>query len=202
MKFARLALAPLPLVLMLSHGCSDPPAPPAEAALTLNIKTTSGAHCAAPIGQLSIPTAMAAASVLQELNCDLSTGCKVDDYVLVDRDQGATVSCTVSPAGDNYTVSLNLNYDGSAVGQPSMFFTATGSVSATGGQLSVTENNSVAGAGGQQDGCLVTIMPPRGLVKKGSIWASFDCPMFRDPSNIGDTGCDMQGIFLFENCGG
>lgn len=140
------------------------------------------------------------ASVIQELACDLSRGCKPDDYVVVDRDQGSTVSCIVAPVGDNFDVRLSLVVDGSAANGVSMNFSVAGTVSNAGGTADITESNSVAQGGGSQADCTLTITPPTGLVAKGKIWASFDCPAFRDPNNIGDTGCDLSGQLLFENC--
>ncbi|HEX4337388.1 MAG TPA: hypothetical protein VH062_15840 [Polyangiaceae bacterium] len=200
MKFARLAALPLPFVLCMSHGCSDPPAPPAQAALTFATNPSPGLQCTTTNPQLSIP-ASNSTGVLQELNCDLSAGCKPDDYVVVDRDRGANVSCIVAPQGDGYTVSLSLNYDGDAVMAPTISFSVTGTVSATGGMVNISQTNSQFG-GGQDPACTVTIAPPKGVVGKGKIWGNFSCMNFRDTHNIGDTGCNMNGIFLFENCTG
>jgi hypothetical protein len=141
------------------------------------------------------------ASVYSELNCDLSAGCKPDDYIVVDRDRGANVSCTVSPAGGNYNVVLTLNVDGSATNEASMQFGLTGLLTASGGMAAINESNSVARGGGQQGDCTVTIAPPTGVIGKGKVWGSFDCLAFRDERNIGDTGCELKGQFLFENCG-
>jgi hypothetical protein len=201
MKFGRLAAAPLLLVLCLSHGCSDPPSPPAQAALTLKVDPAPGQTCTTTSPQLSFPTS-SVASVIDELNCNLMSGCHPDDFLVVDRDKGAIITCSVAPNGDNFTVSLNISVDSSATGAPSVSFELSGSLSATGGQASISETNTISMGGGTQADCTVTIASPVGVIKRGSVWGSFDCPKFRDERNIGDTGCDMKGIFLFENCGG
>lgn len=199
MKVARLAAALLPVVIC-SHGCSDPPSPPAQAALTLNTTNAPGKVCTTQNGQLSVPFAQTA-GVLDELNCDLSMNCKPDDYVVVDRDTGANVSCRVTQQGDTFGVNLSVSVSSTAASPLSLSFQLTGTLTPTGGMASVYETNTVAGGGGQQADCTVTIMPPYGIIAKGKVWGSFECNAFRDPVNIGDTGCDMKGTFLFENCG-
>jgi hypothetical protein len=201
MKFARLGVAPLPLLLCLMHACSDPPSPPAQAAVWLQASPAPGKVCTTTNGKLGIPSKFNA-SVIQELNCQLGSGCKPDDYVVVDRDTGSVVTCNVSPSGGNYAVNLSLVVDGSNVmGGVSMNFSLAGTLSPSGGTASINESNSVAVGGGNQVDCTVSITPPTGLVAKGKIWGSFSCENFRDPNNIGDTGCVVTGQFLFENCG-
>ncbi len=119
----------------------------------------------------------------------------------MDRDRGTSVSCTVTPAANgNFNVQLSFNVDGSATNDPSGQFGLTGLLSKTGGTVSINESNSVAGGGGLQSDCKVTIAPPMGLIAPRKIWGSFDCSNFRDERNIGDTGCHLYGRFLFENC--
>jgi hypothetical protein len=199
MKFARLGAAPLPAIILLISACSDPPAPPAQAAVTLSISPAPGKTCTTTNGQLAMPSKFNA-SVIQELNCDLSKGCKPDDYVVVDHDPGTSVSCTVAPANGNFSVLLSLDVDGSSTGAPSMHFSMSGNLMPNGGMASVNESNSVAGGGGSQQDCTVSIMSPMGVIAKGKVWGAFQCNAFRDERNIGDTGCQVQGQFLFENC--
>ena len=172
---------------------------PPLAAITLQTTNAPGKVCTTQNGQLSVPFAQTA-GVLDELNCDLSMGCKPDLYVVRDRDPGTTVACSVHANGTNYDVSLSLREEASTSSPLSLSFSAVGVVGPTGGTVSITQTNSVAGGGGAQADCRVTIQPPYGVVKSGAIWASFECPNFLDLVNLGDTGCDMTGIFLFENC--
>ena len=201
MKVARLAAALLPFVFCMSTGCSDPPSPPAQAALTLQTTNAAGRVCTTQNGQLSVPFAQTA-GVLDELNCDLSMGCHPDDYVVVDRDTGATVTCTVSPQGGNYYVSLNLQANATATSPLQLSFQMQGNLQPSGGMAGISQTNSVAMGGGRDDACTVTIAAPFGVIAKGKVWGSFKCENFRDQVNIGDTGCEMTGQFLFENCGG
>src|SRR5262245_29063288 len=107
MKVARFAAAPLAVALFsLSTGCSDPPAPPPQGAVSLIVGPPPGKVCSHTNGQISMP--MNVAGVLEALNCDLSQGCKPDEYVVVDRDRGSTVQCSVVPNGGTYTVSARL----------------------------------------------------------------------------------------------
>jgi hypothetical protein len=173
--------------------------PLAQAAITFTSEPAPGKTCTTTNGQLSFPSRYNA-SVYSELNCDLSMGCKPDDYIVVDRDPGTSVSCTVSPAGENFNVLLSLDVDGSATNDASGQFGVAGLVSKTGGTVIINESNSVARGGGQQSDCVVKIASPGGVIATGKIWGSFDCPAFRDERNLGDTGCELKGEFLFENC--
>jgi hypothetical protein len=172
----------------------------AQAALTFTSAPAPGQTCSTTNGLLSFPS-MYTASVLTELNCDTSMGCQPDQYVVVEADQGTSVSCRVVASGDQYDVQLSLSLDGTAQNEPSGTFGVSGVVSKTGGVVLINESNSVAGGGGTQSDCTLTIEPaPHGFISPSEIWASFDCPAFRDPRNIGDTGCEVQGKFLFKNC--
>jgi hypothetical protein len=210
MNVARLATAPLAILLFAVEGCSDPPSPPAQAAVAVKVAPTNGKQCPSSGSFLTMPALDSnnqpvIASVLGQLTqCDLSMGCKPDKYVVVDRDRGAVVSCQVSPTAAGFNVLLSLDVDGSAVGMgaPSMRFDMSGSVSTGGGMASITENNSAYGGGGSDAACTVTMPGNQSAVKKGSIWATFSCPTFRDQSDIADTQCLAQGAFLFENCSG
>ncbi|HVW23934.1 MAG TPA: hypothetical protein VHC69_01095 [Polyangiaceae bacterium] len=201
MKLARLGAAALPFWICLSPACSDPPSPPAQAAVWVQATQPAGKVCTTTNGRFGIPSKYNS-SVLAELNCDLSMGCHPDDYVVVDRDTGSSVTCSVSGSSGSYSVQLSLIVDGSnVVDGVSMNFSLSGTLTDTGGTVAINESNSVAVGGGSETDCTVTIAPPKGLIAKGKVWGSFDCPNFRDQSNIGDTGCDVSGQFLFENCG-
>jgi hypothetical protein len=195
---ARLVAAPLVFTVYLSQACSDPPTPPVQGAVSLKISPTPGQTCQHTNGQLSAPAAQNAGVFSELLGCDLSQGCKPDEFVVVDRDRNTDIICNVTPNGDNFTVAIQMNVASS----PSMQFGVNGTINATGGTVSISENNSVAGGGGTDSTCILTIAPNHGVVAKGKIWAQFECTMFRDPNNLGDTGCTVQGAFLFENCGG
>ena len=199
MKVARLIAAPLFLTVCLTQACSDPPAPPAQGAVTLSISPTSGFTCNHTNGTLSVPFAQnASVSGTLGTGCNLSAGCKPDEYVVVDRDRGTNISCSISPGGMGYNVSISMNVEGS----PSMQFQANGQLGPNGGQLAINETNSEAHGGGSDQACQVSIQPNVGVIAKGKIWAQFQCTMFRDPSDLSDTGCTVTGAFLFENCGG
>jgi hypothetical protein len=180
-------------------GAGGIDAPLAQAAVTFSVSPATGNVCTHTSPQLSLPSRYIA-SVQAELNCDLSMGCKPDDYVVVDRDRGSTVTCNVAAAGGNFNVQLDISVDGSATGDLSAQFGLNGAVTPTGGTVSINESNSIGGGGGVDDNCALTITAPHGVIKQGAIWGSFSCSSFRNPADIGDTGCDLEGIFLFENC--
>lgn len=198
MKVARLVAAPLFLAVCLSQACSDPPAPPAQGAVTLSISPTPGQACNHTSPQLSMPAAQNTSVFGALLGCNLQTGCKPDEFVVVDRDRGTNISCTISPSGGNYNVNILMNVDGS----PSMQFGVNGTLMANGGTIAINETNSEARGGGSDPACQVSIQPNTGVIAKGKIWAQFQCTAFRDPSDLSDTGCTVKGAFLFENCAG
>ena len=94
MKVACLHTAPLAILLCSLYGCSDPPAPPPQAAVTVKVSPTNGKPCPASGSYFSVPT-NEITGVLTQLNCDLSMGCKPDKYVVVDRDTGAMTAAGV-----------------------------------------------------------------------------------------------------------
>ena len=148
--------------------------------------------------QLAFPSKYTA-SVISELSCDPSTGCGIDDHV-VSSGSGTSVTCSVVPSGNQYDVQLSLNVDGSATNDLSGQFSLNGTVSQTGGMVAIQETNVTAGGGGSDSNCTLTITPSLGLVKPGEIWASFECGALRAQTDIGETGCDLRGQLLFENC--
>lgn len=180
-------------------GTGSTVGPQPQAAATFSAQPAPGKTCTHTSGQLSFPSKYLA-SVISELSCDANLGCHPDDYVVVNGDTGSTVSCSVVPSGNDYNVQLALLVDGSATNIPSGQLNVTGTVSKTGGIVSVQESNSVAGGGGSQQDCTLTIAPPMGAVEPGKLWASFECNAFRDQTDIGETGCQLRGQFLFENC--
>jgi hypothetical protein len=173
--------------------------PLAQAAVTFSVSPATGNVCTHTSPWLSLPSKYNA-SVQAELNCDLSMGCKPDDFVVVDRDQGSTVTCNVVATDSGFDVQLDMSVDGSATGELSAQFGLNGAVTTTGGTVSINESNSVAGGGGVDNNCALTITAPHGVIKQGAIWGSFSCSSFRNPTDIGDTGCLLQGMLLFENC--
>jgi len=141
--------------------------------------------------------------VFDALNCDLSVGCSPDEYVVVDRDRGTTVQCSVAPNGGSYNVSARLLVDGTQTGNESVSFGISGIIGPTGGRsIMVNQQNSVSGGGGIDDTCTVSIVAPHGLIKTGAIWGNVHCEDFRDPTDISETGCTLDAVFLFENCSG
>ena len=171
-----------------------------QGAVTFKVGVMPGNICSQTSAQMSAPANIA--GVLGALTCDLSTGCKPDEYVVVDRDRGTTVQCTVAPNGDMFNVSVRLSVDGTSTGGDSISFELNGLFSPMGGTALVSEQNSPAHGAGSDTACHVIITPPRGLVKPGAIWGTVECDNFRNALDISETGCTLTGTFLFENCAG
>jgi hypothetical protein len=117
--------------------------------VSLKVGVTPGKICSHTNGLLSMPAN--GAGVYDALNCDLSIGCKPDEYVVIDRDRGSSVQCTVAPNGQQYSVSVHLSVDGTSTGTTSLSFGMTGNIGAAGGTPRVTEQNSVSMGGGKDD---------------------------------------------------
>jgi hypothetical protein len=190
MTRVRWILAPLGVVF----GCSSPPAPPPQAALTVSVDHEANFACGYSQGkQSSVPTDTAVYTNL--ISCDLMTGCKPDQNVVVDGAQGASVSCTVHSDGN---VSLLLNAAGAG------FSAVTGTTPldpATGGTMDISESDPNSPTPLEDRACNVTITPNHGVFKGGAIWATFDCLDFEDPTApMGTQRCEAKGAFIFENC--
>jgi hypothetical protein len=182
-------------------GNTSEPEAVAQGAVAFKVSPTPGKVCSHTNGQLSAPFNVA--GVFDALNCDLSAGCRPDEYVVVDRDRGTAVQCSVAPNGGSYTVSARILVDGSQTGEESLSFGLSGIVGPTGGNsIAVNQQNSVSGGGGIDNNCTVTINAPYGLIKTGAIWGHVRCDDFKNPTDISETGCTLDAVFLFENCGG
>src|SRR5947208_2702534 len=121
MKLARMAAAPLLLSLCLPQACSDPPSPPAQGAVNIRIgPTPGGAIC--PTGRQHAPFSMPASEqtgVYSELlMCPLDQGCKPDKFIVVDRDNGATISCSVKESNGQFAVAITFSVNLSGSGGP------------------------------------------------------------------------------------
>jgi len=180
------------------HEAGGGKPPPPQGAVAFRVGVPPGRICSHTNATMSMPPNVA--GVLEALTCDLTKGCKPDEFVVVDRDRGATVACSVAPSGSNFTVSAMLRVDGSSTGSESVSFGLSGVISRTGGMATINEQNSVAGGGGVDPACTVSIVSPMGAIKPGGIWGSFECQNFRNNADISETGCLLSGQFLFENC--
>lgn len=185
--FISFALFPL--------ACSDPPSPPAQGAVAETISTAPGAQSACQ-GSSAPFTAPANTDPVngtyQTLNCDTSMpGCKPNANVAVDGDN-ASVTCTVSGGGDSFSVNgvLSTTTVGFSVQSKAPF-------GAAGGKAFVSSSHDQHSL--QDPDCDITVLPNKGEIKPGAIWATFNCPKFGDPST-GEFTCVASGQFLFENC--
>jgi hypothetical protein len=179
-------------------AATDAPTRSARGAITFQIGPTPGFVCQHTNGRLSFPFADRGGVEAGLLACDSTTGCKPDEFVFEDGAPDITFGCSVVPNGGNFLVYVNLHVDGS----PNMVFGATGILSPSGGTLSINEANSLARGGGTDSACSLQRPPHMSFLESGRIWARFTCTQFRDPNDLSDTGCTVDGAFLFEGCGG
>src|SRR4051794_2312299 len=124
MKLVRVIAVPSGLVLGSFFGCSDPPSPPAQAGIGITVLPAAG-QCPVPGSPITVPPDPAGQpnAVNGALLCDLTNAsCKPDDYVVVNGDGDATVTCTVSPQGDG-TFNIDLQ-----VSTARLSFSASGKV--------------------------------------------------------------------------
>jgi hypothetical protein len=198
MKLAHLITLPLTVAFGLSLSCSDPPTPPAQAAVAITIGVGAGA-CRIAGGEITTPPDKPGnvGEVSGALSCNLQTaGCSPDAHVVVQGDPNTTVTCSVAPNGASFDVSV------SVISGSRMSFSASGSVNTDGGALAVYEFDQSTQATLSDPACAITILNNLGTVKKGAIWARFNCSNFTDPTAAGGTSCNATGEFIFENCGG
>jgi hypothetical protein len=190
---------PSSVALGLFLGCSDPPSPPAQAAVGITVLPASGGQCPVPGNPIVVPPDPAGQpnAVNLALLCDLTVAsCKPDNYVVVHGSNGVVVDCTVSPKGDG-------SFDIQArVETTRLNFSASGNVTATGGNLSVNvyEQTSGRSLDDNHTGCKITIPPNQGTVKKGALWARFSCDALVDSKDSSGAVCKASGQFIFENC--
>ena len=183
------------LALILSTACSDPPSPPAQGAVSELIGPNgTGNGCAASGPEFTAPPNTDAQNgTSASLQCDTSagTGCSPDSNVVVDGDQNAIVTCSVSGGGP-FNVTANLN-------QGPVAFNLQGVFTDTGGTGFLSSGHDNFNL--QQKDCKIIIEANHGEIKPGAIWARFDCESYFDPSTPGNgPGCAATGFFIFENC--
>jgi hypothetical protein len=134
------------------------------------------------------------------LNCELSQGCRPDKYLLVDGATGTSLSCSVQSTGTQFGVYINMQVDASVSGGP-LAFSIAAPLSATGGSAQLSFAGPLFG-GRDGDSCTITIMPDRGQIESGGIWAQFSCRNFRNEADISGDICAVTGAFFVENCQG
>jgi hypothetical protein len=194
MNLARVIAAPLSIALALSVGCSDPPSPPAQGAVTIVVQPNTTGRCDASGPERSFPGDPAVGDRLQ---CSLANpDCgKPNDLVVVDGATNSHVACTVAASGDKFEVNVVLDV------QPNVRFQATGLIGPSGGSLNISASGSVLNGNGLAGSCTLDIVPNFGLVKPGAIWAHYKCDAFGDPKSPSGAPCTAEGRFIFENCG-
>jgi hypothetical protein len=161
------------------------------------IQATAGATvgCSGTGPQFAAPpNADPVSGTFQSLHCDLAggTGCKPNANIVVDGDQGASVSCTVSGGGEAFTVSGSIVHPQGDVG-----FNVSGTLGSTGGKAFLSSTHAQHTL--QDAACDIIIEQNKGQILPGAIWARFNCVNFGDRS-IGETSCTATGKFIFENC--
>jgi hypothetical protein len=207
-----LALVPtIGLGLLSTLGCSDPPSPPPQGAISvfLGDPTSGQGSCPTNTGEISVPARNGNEDpTYNALNCDLSTGCKPDESVVVDKDQNAEVQCSVQSVGtDQFNVNFQLTKPASSTSGGTVFSgsTTSGPITSSGGTMRISQFVNPPGATFSQDNCTVEITPstlqfPNGVVKPGAIWAHFSCDTMQMQDAAGNQQCSATGAFIFENC--
>ena len=101
------------------------------------------------------------------------------------------VDCDVRPRnGSSTDYDVRLRFAGADVAN----FSASGTLSFSGGELEVDFNTAEVGL--TQLDCVTTVE----TITPGAIWLrTLHCPNLRDPSSPG-LQCDGQGGLIFENC--
>jgi hypothetical protein len=166
--------------------------PPARATVAITSSTETGG-CTLPSFSIPADPGGNPGAVQEALFCNLeSASCKPDEYSVVHGDPDVTVTCTISPRGDSFDVNVKVH-------TKDLSFQAVGTIASSGGTLEVSREGG--GKSFRDGGCKISGPPNEGAVKKGVIWAHFECelPASSDASN--EVTCTESGAFLFEDCG-
>jgi hypothetical protein len=179
---------------LFALGCSDPAAPPAQAAAFIHIATAAAADT--PPGK---------SCNVQAHNAVIGSGPTTTSRgkVVVD-DEGGVVSCKVSGSG-------TYSFSGSATFGSTSFSVSAGKIKkgepgtaiiqecdpTTGFCLVSPKEPNAEGFGGP---CEVFIDVDRLNVKPGAIWARFKCPSLKNDSTPNVWCAADNGVFVFENC--
>ncbi len=107
--------------------------------------------------------------------------------VVIDEENGATVSCTVRKSGGGFAVSGSLQ-------QLDKFFSISGTFADTGDGAVSVGGDVFAYVNAPQTECKVTVHK----AQSGAIWADYNCPV-TDPKSP-ESYCVASGTFVFENC--
>ena len=188
MRRALPAFAVLPALALGCSDCSDPPTPPAQAAVAIDLRST--ADCGLASFPLSLPSGALEYRAIKKCGGTRSTtdpDC-LDDYKVVNRKSGNSVECSVSGGGDTWSIQAS-------VSNTNFTFSASGQIGSGGGTLRVSSYNTGTATTLTDPACAVTVRSIDG----GLIWAEFNCQDFDEaPTRI----CEATGTFVFENCSG
>ncbi len=171
-------------------GCSDPVPPPAQAGVTLQVR-----HSPSPPEGTSCP-GTGVARIGNPAPEGTNAGTRA-----VDGKGHHNIECSVKRSGDGFNFSADIAgpdpFDGFLVsitinGSVEEGGTGTGSMS-----LYTSQLGRLSTPGDQL--CTFDVSEAPQQVAPGLIWATFDCPAFRDTSAIGSF-CKSEGMFILENC--
>ena len=200
------------VVLAGAFACTDPPLAPAQgaAALQWNLSTSGtknptcvpGPHWSnAPVSPVDKPTVSATQATAG---------------MVVNGQNGALVTCRVSPRGDQYVVGGEIHSTGTdPQGNPlltevAVNFTIGNNQPDAQGTLYVTDQKSRDFAFSSdttiippKPGCLFSVVSANNQlgVGPGHVWAEVKCPHISDWRNRDKQECEItDGFVIFENC--
>jgi|SRR5579859_1490588 len=201
----------------LVAACSDPVAPASQAAvsiyLTTSVNAMAGVSCPASPHWVNVPFAKGGG---QQVFAHTKNATAIDN-----QDQ-MSVSCTVKDNGGPFEVNATLKSPATdpVTGMPvnptnvtlqttiTAGQSATGTVTVLDNTTATTYSSADAMSGAAAPTCMFSVVPPATAsdppnVAAGRIWASVNCPSFRDPgsSNLKETCSITNGYIVLENCG-
>jgi hypothetical protein len=116
----------------------------------------------------------------------ISDGATVGDGVL-------SVSCTVKPEGDGFSVDAEATLTGSAAGA----FKVSGHFTPSGDQTTIFSAVAARSSAYAQSDCVARYTQPIQSTAAGRVWADLDCENATDTSKH---ACKVVAQFRFENC--
>jgi hypothetical protein len=118
-------------------------------------------------------------------------------------ENGAVVSCTVTPGGGGYNVTATIHSELGAkhVDISISSLTIADGQSDVAGMLTINDDTTQNPYfSSTTDPCKFSVSGGSLGIAPGKIWGSVACPTLADPENIGGDQCKVTGYFIFENC--
>jgi hypothetical protein len=134
---------------------------------------------------------------------NVATSNTIKGTIAIDGENGAVVSCTVTPGGGGYNVTATIHSELAAkhVDISIGSLTIADGQSDVSGMITINDDTTLNPYfSSAADPCKFSVSGDSLGIAPGKIWGSVACPTLADPENIGGDQCKVTGYFVFENC--